>query len=140
MDCPSCRVDIVDVEKAKQGLLSLGQCFSSIRWVFQSLERLIRENLHKRSRWSYGEIIANLPLTETASIQVKAGKKRFFLEQDILFELTVSGRQYWIQNEIPDEYICLIYNSLSSLINLLNSVVPEAGIKAYFQNLQQQAI
>lgn len=139
MDCPNCGTDIVDVEKARQGLLNLGQCFSTILWVFQSLERLIRDNLYKRRRWSYGEVIANLPLTETASIQVRAGKKRFFLEQDILFDLMVSGKKYWISYAIPDEHLRSIHNSLPSLISLLDKVVPEAGIKVHFQNLQQLA-
>ncbi len=139
MNCPNCETDIVDVEKAKQGLLNLGQRFSTIIWVFQSLEKLIRDNLYKRRRWSYGEIIANLPLTEMASIQVRAGKKRFFLEQDILFDLRVSGKTYWISYVIPDEHIHSIHNSLPSLISLFDKVVPEAGVNAYFQNLQQQA-
>ena len=137
MDCPNCEIDI---ERARQGLEKSSRMRSSIEWVFQTLEAVIRENLCKRRRWPYGHIIVNLPLTEAVSIQVKAGKKRFFLEQDILFELTAPDGWHWLQSEIPNQYVRLIYDSLPSLLDLLDKVIPEAGIKAYFQNLQQLAI
>jgi len=140
MICPNCGKSIgIDIEKVKDGLARLQQMFSDIRWTFNLLESLIRENLYKRRRWSYGEIIVNLPLTETASIQVKAGKRRFFLEQDILFELTVDSKWYWINYEIPDQYMCLVYNSLPFLVDAVDKAVPEAGIRTHFQRLQQIA-
>lgn len=137
MGCPNCEID---VERARQGLEKSSRMRSSIEWAFQTLEAVIRENLCKRRRWPRGYIIANLPLTEVVSIQVKAGKKRFFLEQDILFDLTAPDGRHWLQNEIPNQYVRLIYDSLPSLLDLLDKVIPEAGIKAYFQNLQQLAI
>ncbi len=132
MDCPNCEINI---ERARQGFEKSSRMRSSIKWAFQTLEAVIRKNLYKRRRWPCEHIIANLPLTEAVSIQVRAGKKRFFLEQDILFELTAPDGWHWLQNEIPSQYVRLIYDSLPSLLDLLDKVVPEAEIKAYFQKL-----
>ncbi len=140
MNCPNCGVDLgIDIEKAKRGLSNLDQMRSTIIWAFNLLEALIRESLYKRRRWPFGEIIANLPLTETISLQARAGKKRFFLEQDILFDLSVLNERHWVSYEVPEQYVHLIYGSLSSLADLLDKAVPEAGIKACFQNFQQLA-